>query len=170
MVQMNSDKIIQGTMRKIIFLLFFFILSKGLTGQKLYFVGLPQKILKHGDYRQNIEIGKYYYSRHNWEKAVEHFNQCSALSRRRNHYSYLTRSYLYLNDLPNAKQTLKRIRSREEKQLLRLAIIEISSYGKDPKFNKNNIDRIIMERQYVIDKTKSSIIAMAKNHIPNFGD
>ena len=129
MVQMNSDKIIQGTMRKIIFLLFFFILSKGLTGQKLYFVGLPQKILKHGDYRQNIEIGKYYYSRHNWEKAVEHFNQCSALSSRTNHYSYLTRSYLYLNDLPNAKQTLKRIRSSEKKQLLRLAIIEISSYG-----------------------------------------
>ena len=170
MVQMNSDKTIQGTMRKIIFLLFFFILSKGLTGQKLYFVGQPQKILKHGDYRQNIEIGKYYYSRHNWEKAVEHFNQCSALSRRKNHYPYLTRSYLYLNDLPNAKQTLKKIRSREKKQLLRLAIIEISSYGKDPKFNKNNIDRIIMERQYVIDKTKSNIIAMAKNHIPNFGD
>ena len=141
MVQMNSDKIIQGTMRKIIFLLFFFILSKGLTGQKLYFVGLPQKILKHGDYRQNIEIGKYYYSRHNWEKAVEHFNQCSALSSRTNHYSYLTRSYLYLNDLPNAKQTLKKIRSRKKKQLLRLAIIEISSYGKDPKFNKNNIYR-----------------------------
>ena len=157
-------------MRKILFLLFFFILSKGLTGQRLYFVGLPQKILKHGDYRQNIEIGKYYYSRHNWEKAVEHFNQCSALSRRTKHYSYLTRSYLYLNYLPNAKQTLKRIRSRKEKQLLGLTIIEISSYGKDPKFNKNNIDRIIMERQYVIDKTKSNIIAMAKNHIPNFGD
>ena len=157
-------------MRKILFLLFFFILSKGLTGQRLYFVGLPQKILKHGDYRQNIEIGKYYYSRHNWEKAVEHFNQCSVLSRRTKHYSYLTRSYLYLNDLPNAKQTLKRIRSRKEKQLLRLTIIEISSYGKDPKFNKNNIDRIIMDRQYVIDKTKSNIIAMAKNHIPNFGD
>ena len=157
-------------MRKIIFLLFFFILSKGLSGQRLYFVGLPQKILKHGDYRQNIEIGKYYYSRHNWEKAVEHFIQCSALSRRTKHYSYLTRSYLYLNDLPNAKQTLKRIRSRKEKQLLRLSIIEISSYGKDPKFNKNNIDRIIMDRQYVIDKTKSNIIAMAKNHIPNFGD
>ena len=157
-------------MRKILFLLFFFILSKGLTGQRLYFVGLPQKILKHGDYRQNIEIGKYYYSRHNWEKAVEHFNQCSALSRRTKHYSYLTRSYLYLNDLPNAKKALKRIRSRKEKQLLRLAIIEISSYGKDPKFNKNNIDRIIMDRQYVIDKTKSNIIAMAKNHIPNFGD
>ena len=157
-------------MRKILFLLFFLILSKGLSGQRLYFVGLPQKILKHGDYRQNIEIGKYYYSRHNWEKAVEHFNQCSALSRRTKHYSYLTRSYLYLNDLPNAKQTLKRIRSRKEKQLLRLAIIEISSYGKNPKFNKNNIDRIIMDRQYVIDKTKSNIIAMAKNHIPNFGD
>ena len=157
-------------MRKILFLLFFFILSKGLSGQRLYFVGLPQKILKHGDYRQNIEIGKYYFSRHNWEKAVEHFNQCSALSRRTKHYSYLTRSYLYLNDLPNAKKALKRIRSRKEKQLLRLAIIEISSYGKDPKFNKNNIDRIIMDRQYVIDKTKSNIIAMAKNHIPNFGD
>ena len=157
-------------MRKILFLLFFFILSKGLSGQRLYFVGLPQKILKHGDYRQNIEIGKYYYSRHNWEKAVEHFNQCSVLSRRTKHYSYLTRSYLYLNDLPNAKKALKRIRSRKEKQLLRLAIIEISSYGKDPKFNKNNIDRIIMDRQYVIDKTKSNIIAMAKNHIPNFGD
>ena len=157
-------------MRKILFLLFFFILSKGLSGQRLYFVGLPQKILKHGDYRQNIEIGKYYYSRHNWEKAVEHFNQCSALSRRTKHYSYLTRSYLYLNDLPNAKKALKRIRSRKEKQLLRLTIIEISSYGKDPKFNKNNIDRIIMDRQYVIDKTKSNIIAMAKNHIPNFGD
>ena len=157
-------------MRKILFLLFFFILSKGLSGQRLYFVGLPQKILKHGDYRQNIEIGKYYYSRHNWEKAVEHFIQCSALSRRTKHYSYLTRSYLYLNDLPNAKQTLKRIRSRKEKQLLRLSIIKISSYGKDPKFNKNNIDRIIMDRQYVIDKTKSNIIAMAKNHIPNFGD
>ena len=157
-------------MRKILFLLFFFILSKGLSGQRLYFVGLPQKILKHGDYRQNIEIGKYYYSRHNWEKAVEHFNQCSALSRRTKHYSYLTRSYLYLNDLPNAKKALKRIRSRKEKQLLRLSIIEISSYGKDPKFNKNNIDRIIMERQYVIDKTRSNIIAMAKNHIPNFGD
>ena len=157
-------------MRKILFLLFFFILSKGLSGQRLYFVGLPQKILKHGDYRQNIEIGKYYYSRHNWEKAVEHFIQCSALSRRTKHYSYLTRSYLYLNDLPNAKKALKRIRSRKEKQLLRLAIIEISSYGKDPKFNKNNIDRIIMDRQYVIDKTKSNIIAMAKNHIPNFGD
>jgi len=157
-------------MRKILFLLFFFILTKGLSGQRLYFVGLPQKILKHGDYRQNIEIGKYYYSRHNWEKAVEHFNQCSALSRRTKHYSYLTRSYLYLNDLPNAKKALKRIRSRKEKQLLRLAIIEISSYGKDPKFNKNNIDRIIMDRQYVIDKTKSNIIAMAKNHIPNFGD
>ena len=157
-------------MRKILFLLFFFILSKGLIGQRLYFVGLPQKILKHGDYRQNIEIGKYYYSRHNWEKAVEHFNQCSVLSRRTKHYSYLTRSYLYLNDLPNAKKALKRIRSRKEKQLLRLAIIEISSYGKDPNFNKNNIDRIIMERQYVIDKTKSNIIAMAKNHIPNFGD
>ena len=157
-------------MRKILFLLFFFILSKGLTGQRLYFVGLPQKILKHGDYRQNIEIGKYYYSRHNWEKAVEHFIQCSALSRRTKHYSYLTRSYLYLNDLPNAKKALKRIRSRKEKQLLRLTIIEISSYGKDPKFNKNNIDRIIMDRQYVIDKTKSNIIAMAKNHIPNFGD
>tara|TARA_B100001167_G_scaffold32278_1_gene17623 strand:+ start:221 stop:694 length:474 start_codon:yes stop_codon:yes gene_type:complete len=157
-------------MRKILFLLFFFILSKGLSGQRLYFVGLPQKILKHGDYRQNIEIGKYYYSRHNWEKAVEHFNQCSALSRRTKHYSYLTRSYLYLNDLPNAKKALKRIRSRKEKQLLRLSIIEISSYGKDPKFNKNNIDRIIMDRQYVIDKTKSNIIAMAKNHIPNFGD
>ena len=157
-------------MRKILFLLFFFILSKGLSGQRLYFVGLPQKILKHGDYRQNIEIGKYYYSRHNWEKAVEHFNQCSALSRRTKHYSYLTRSYLYLNDLPNAKKTLKRIRSRKEKQLLRLSIIKISSYGKDPKFNKNNIDRIIMDRQYVIDKTKSNIIAMAKNHIPNFGD
>ena len=157
-------------MRKILFLLLFFILSKGLSGQRLYFVGLPQKILKHGDYRQNIEIGKYYYSRHNWEKAVEHFNQCSALSRRTKHYSYLTRSYLYLNDLPNAKKALKRIRSRKEKQLLRLAIIEISSYGKDPKFNKNNIDRIIMDRQYVIDKTKSNIIAMAKNHIPNFGD
>ena len=157
-------------MRKILFLLFFFILSKGITGQRLYFVGLPQKILKHGDYRQNIEIGKYYYSRHNWEKAVEHFNQCSALSRRTKHYSYLTRSYLYLNDLPNAKKALKRIRSRKEKQLLRLSIIEISSYGKDPKFNKNNIDRIIMDRQYVIDKTKSNIIAMAKNHIPNFGD
>ena len=157
-------------MRKILFLLFFFILSKGLSGQRLYFVGLPQKILKHGDYRQNIEIGKYYYSRHNWEKAVEHFNQCSALSRRTKHYSYLTRSYLYLNDLPNAKKALKRIRPRKEKQLLRLAIIEISSYGKDPKFNKNNIDRIIMDRQYVIDKTKSNIIAMAKNHIPNFGD
>ena len=157
-------------MRKILFLLFFFILSKGLSAQRLYFVGLPQKILKHGDYRQNIEIGKYYYSRHNWEKAVEHFNQCSVLSRRTKHYSYLTRSYLYLNDLPNAKQTLKRIRSRKEKQLLRLSIIKISSYGKDPKFNKNNIDRIIMDRQYVIDKTKSNIIAMAKNHIPNFGD
>ena len=157
-------------MRKILFLLFFFILSKGLSGQRLYFVGLPQKILKHGDYRQNIEIGKYYYSRHNWEKAVEHFNQCSALSRRTKHYSYLTRSYLYLNDLSNAKKTLKSIRSRKEKQLLRLAIIEIGSYGKDPKFNKNNIDRIIMARQYVIDKTKSNIIAMAKNHIPNFGD
>ena len=157
-------------MRKILFLLFFFILSKGLSGQRLYFVGLPQKILKHGDYRQNIEIGKYYYSRHNWEKAVEHFDQCSALSNRTKHYSYLTRSYLYLNDLPNAKKALKRIRSRKEKQLLRLAIIEISSYGKDPKFNKNNIDRIIMDRQYVIDKTKSNIIAMAKNHIPNFGD
>lgn len=157
-------------MRKILFLLFFFILSKGLSGQRLYFVGLPQKILKHGDYRQNIEIGKYYYSRHNWEKAVEHFNQCSALSRRTKHYSYLTRSYLYLNDLPNAKKALKRIRSRKEKQLLRLSIIKISSYGKDPKFNKNNIDRIIMDRQYVIDKTKSNIIAMAKNHIPNFGD
>ena len=157
-------------MRKILFLLFFFILSKGLSGQRLYFVGLPQKILKHGDYRQNIEIGKYYYSRHNWEKAVEHFNQCSALSRRTKHYSYLTRSYLYLNDLPNAKKALKRIRSRKEKLLLRLSIIEISSYGKDPKFNKNNIDRIIMDRQYVIDKTKSNIIAMAKNHIPNFGD
>ena len=157
-------------MRKILFLLFFFILSKGLSGQRLYFVGLPQKILKHGDYRQNIEIGKYYYSRHNWEKAVEHFNQCSALSRRTKHYSYLTRSYLYLNDLLNAKKALKRIRSRKEKQLLRLAIIEISSYGKDPKFNKNNIDKIIMDRQYVIDKTKSNIIAMAKNHIPNFGD
>jgi len=157
-------------MRKILFLLFFFILSKGISGQRLYFVGLPQKILKHGDYRQNIEIGKYYYSRHNWEKAVEHFNQCSALSRRTKHYSYLTRSYLYLNDLPNAKKALKRIRSRKEKQLLRLAIIEISSYGKDPKFNKNNIDRIIMDRQYVIDKTKSNIIAMAKNHIPNFGE
>ena len=157
-------------MRKILFLLFFFILSKGLSGQRLYFVGLPQKILKHGDYRQNIEIGKYYYSRHNWEKAVEHFNQCSALSRRTKHYSYLTRSYLYLNDLSNAKKTLKSIRSRKEKQLLRLTIIEISSYGKDPKFNKNNIDRIIMDRQYVIDKTKSNIIAMAKNHIPNFGD
>ena len=157
-------------MRKILFLLFFFILSKGLSGQRLYFVGLPQKILKHGDYRQNIEIGKYYYSRHNWEKAVEHFNQCSALSRRTKHYSYLTLSYLYLNDLPNAKKALKRIRSRKEKQLLRLSIIEISSYGKDPKFNKNNIDRIIMDRQYVIDKTKSNIIAMAKNHIPNFGD
>ena len=157
-------------MRKILFLLFFFILSKGLSGQRLYFVGLPQKILKHGDYRQNIEIGKYYYSRHNWEKAVEHFIQCSALSRRTKHYSYLTRSYLYLNDFPNAKKTLKRIRSRKEKQLLRLSIIEISSYGKDPKFNKNNIDRIIMDRQYVIDKTKSNIIAMAKNHIPNFGD
>ena len=157
-------------MRKILFLLFFFILSKGLTGQRLYFVGLPQKILKHGDYRQNIEIGKYYYSRHNWEKAVEHFNQCSALSRRTKHYSYLTRSYLYLNDLPNAKKALKRIRPRKEKLLLRLSIIEISSYGKDPKFNKNNIDRIIMDRQYVIDKTKSNIIAMAKNHIPNFGD
>mgnify|MGYP001012901127 FL=1 len=157
-------------MRKILFLLFFFILSKGLSAQRLYFVGLPQKILKHGDYRQNIEIGKYYYSRHNWEKAVEHFNQCSALSRRTKHYSYLTRSYLYLNDLPNAKKALKRIRSRKEKQLLRLSIIEISSYGKDPKFNKNNIDRIIMDRQYVIDKTKSNIIAMAKNHIPNFGD
>ena len=157
-------------MRKILFLLFFFILSKGLSGQRLYFVGLPQKILKHGDYRQNIEIGKYYYSRHNWEKAVEHFNQCSVLSRRTKHYSYLTRSYLYLNDLPNAKKALKRIRSRKEKLLLRLSIIEISSYGKDPKFNKNNIDRIIMDRQYVIDKTKSNIIAMAKNHIPNFGD
>ena len=157
-------------MRKILFLLFFFILSKGLSGQRLYFVGLPQKILKHGDYRQNIEIGKYYYSRHNWEKAVEHFNQCSALSRRTKHYSYLTRSYLYLNDLSNAKKTLKSIRSRKEKQLLRLAIIEIGSYGKDTKFNKNNIDRIIMDRQYVIDKTKSNIIAMAKNHIPNFGD
>ena len=157
-------------MRKILFLLFFFILSKGLPGQRLYFVGLPQKILKHGDYRQNIELGKYYYSRHNWEKAVEHFIQCSALSRRTKHYSYLTRSYLYLNDLPNAKKALKRIRSRKEKQLLRLSIIEISSYGKDPKFNKNNIDRIIMDRQYVIDKTKSNIIAMAKNHIPNFGD
>ena len=157
-------------MRKILFLLFFFILSKGLSGQRLYFVGLPQKILKHGDYRQNIEIGKYYYSRHNWEKAIEHFIQCSALSRRTKHYSYLTRSYLYLNDLPNAKKALKRIRSRKEKQLLRLSIIEISSYGKDPKFNKNNIDRIIMDRQYVIDKTKSNIIAMAKNHIPNFGD
>ena len=157
-------------MRKILFLLFFFILSKGLSGQRLYFVGLPQKILKHGDYRQNIEIGKYYYSRHNWEKAVEHFNQCSVLSRRTKHYSYLTRSYLYLNDLPNAKKALKRIRSRKEKQLLRLSIIKISSYGKDPKFNKNNIDRIIMDRQYVIDKTKSNIIAMAKNHIPNFGD
>ena len=157
-------------MRKILFLLFFFILSKGLSGQRLYFVGLPQKILKHGDYRQNIEIGKYYFSRHNWEKAVEHFNQCSALSRRTKHYSYLTRSYLYLNDLPNAKKALKRIRSRKEKLLLRLSIIEISSYGKDPKFNKNNIDRIIMDRQYVIDKTKSNIIAMAKNHIPNFGD
>ena len=157
-------------MRKILFLLFFFILSKGISGQRLYFVGLPQKILKHGDYRQNIEVGKYYYSRHNWEKAVEHFNQCSALSRRTKHYSYLTRSYLYLNDLPNAKKALKRIRSRKEKQLLRLTIIEISSYGKDPKFNKNNIDRIIMDRQYVIDKTKSNIIAMAKNHIPNFGD
>ena len=157
-------------MKKILFLLFFFILSKGLTGQRLFFVGLPQKILKHGDYRQNIEIGKYYYSRHNWEKAVEHFIQCSALSRRTKHYSYLTRSYLYLNDLPNAKKALKRIRSRKEKQLLRLSIIEISSYGKDPKFNKNNIDRIIMDRQYVIDKTKSNIIAMAKNHIPNFGD
>ena len=157
-------------MRKILFLLFFFILSKGLSGQRLYFVGLPQKILKHGDYRQNIEIGNYYYSRHNWEKAVEHFNQCSVLSRRTKHYSYLTRSYLYLNDLPNAKKALKRIRSRKEKQLLRLTIIEISSYGKDPKFNKNNIDRIIMDRQYVIDKTKSNIIAMAKNHIPNFGD
>ena len=157
-------------MRKILFLLFFFILSKGISGQRLYFVGLPQKILKHGDYRQNIEVGKYYYSRHNWEKAVEHFNQCSALSRRTKHYSYLTRSYLYLNDLPNAKKALKRIRSRKEKQLLRLAIIEISSYGKDPKFNKNNIDRIIMDRQYVIAKSKSNIIAMAKNHIPNFGD
>ena len=157
-------------MRKILFLLFFFILSKGLSGQRLYFVGLPQKILKHGDYRQNIELGKYYFSRHNWEKAVEHFNQCSALSRRTKHYSYLTRSYLYLNDLPNAKKALKRIRSRKEKLLLRLSIIEISSYGKDPKFNKNNIDRIIMDRQYVIDKTKSNIIAMAKNHIPNFGD
>jgi len=157
-------------MRKILFLLFFFILSKGLSAQRLYFVGLPQKILKHGDYRQNIEIGKYYYSRHNWEKAVEHFNQCSALSRLTKHYSYLTRSYLYLNDLPNAKKALKRIRSRKEKQLLRLSIIKISSYGKDPKFNKNNIDRIIMDRQYVIDKTKSNIIAMAKNHIPNFGE
>ena len=157
-------------MRKILFLLFFFILSKGLSGQKLYFVGLPQKILKRGDYRQNIEIGKYYYSRNNWEKAVEHFNQCSALSKRTNHYSYLTRSYLYMNDLPNAIQTLKKIRSRQEKQLLHLVIIEISSFGKNPKFNKNNIDRIIMERQYVIDKTKSNIIAMAKNHIPNFGD
>ena len=157
-------------MRKILFLLFFLISSKGLSGQRLYFVGLPQKILKHGDYRQNIEIGKYYYSRHNWEKAVEHFNQCSALSRRTKHYSYLTRSYLYLNDLPNAKKALKRIRSRKEKQLLRLSIIEISSYGKDPKFNKKNIDKIIMDRQYVIDKTKSNIIAMAKNHIPNFGD
>ena len=157
-------------MRKILFLLFFFILSKGISGQRLYFVGLPQKILKHGDYHQNIEIGKYYYSRHNWEKAVEHFIQCSALSRRTKHYSYLTRSYLYLNDLPNAKKALIRIRSRKEKQLLRLSIIKISSYGKDPKFNKNNIDRIIMDRQYVIDKTKSNIIAMAKNHIPNFGD
>ena len=157
-------------MRKILFLLFFFILSKGLSGQRLYFVGLPQKILKHGDYRQNIELGKYYFSRHNWEKAVEHFNQCSALSRRTKHYSYLTRSYLYLNDLPNAKKALKRIRSRKEKLLLRLSIIEISSYGKDPKFNKNNIDRIIMDRQYVIDRTKANTIAMAKNHIPNFGD
>ena len=157
-------------MRKILFLLFFFILSKGLIGQRLYFVGLPQKILKHGDYRQNIEIGKYYYSHNNWEKAVEHFIQCSALSRRTKHYPYLTRSYLYLNDLPNAKKALQRIRSRKEKQLLRLSIIKISSYGKDPKFNKNNIDRIIMDRQYVIDKTKSNIIAMAKNHIPNFGD
>ena len=58
-------------MRKILFLLFFLILSKWLSGQRLYFVGLPQKILKHGDYRQNIEIGKYYYSRHNWKKAID---------------------------------------------------------------------------------------------------
>ena len=104
-------------MRKILFLLFFFILSKGISGQRLYFVGLPQKILKHGDYRQNIEIGKYYYSRHNWEKAVEHFNQCSALSRRTKHYSYLTRSYLYLNDLPNAKKSVEKNQVQERKTI-----------------------------------------------------
>ena len=157
-------------MKQSLIFLFFFIFFNPLSGQKFYFIGMPEKILKHGDYRQNFEAGKYFYNRHNWEEAVEHFNQCSALSRRTKHYSYLTRSYLYLNDLPNAKQSLKKIKYREEKQLLRLTLIKISSYGEEPKFNKNNIDKIIMDRRYVIDRTKSNIIAMAKNQVSNFGE
>ena len=157
-------------MKRHLFFLISFAILNSLAGQIIYFVGQPKKILDHGDYKQNLEVGKYYYSWHDWEKAIEHFNQCSVLSRRAKHFSYLTRSYLYLNDLPQAKQAVKKIKNRQEKELLRLAILKISSYGEEPKISKCNIDRIIVDRQDVINRTKAKIIAMAKNQVPDFGE
>ena len=154
----------------IFFILFYFIIIEQAYTQEYIFVGNPQSVLEAGTYKQNYNTGMYYYHKRQWNLAIEFFNRCSELTRKRvKHFTPLTWSYIYEGEYSEAIKSISNLNNKKEKLLIRLVLKEATSKGKKNKLSKNVVDRIINDKKDIIKRTKANLIALSKNEIIDYG-
>ena len=138
--------------------------------QEYIFVGDPAIVIEEGTYKQNFNTGMYFYHKHQWTLAIEFFNRCSELTRKRvKHLTPLIWSYIYEGEYSKAISSLSNLKDRKEKQLIRLVLKQVTSKGKKNKLNKNAVDRIIADKKDIIERTRDNLIAMSKHEIIDYG-
>ena len=156
------------------FITFFVLIHTALFypvyAQEYIFVGDPAIVIEEGTYKQNFNTGMYFYHKHQWTFAIEFFNRCSELTRKRvKHVSPLIWSYIYEGEYSKAISSLSNLKDRKEKQLIRLVLKQVTSKGKKNKLNKNAVDRIIADKKDIIKRTRDNLITMSKHEIIDYG-
>ena len=81
--------------------------------QEYIFIGDPATILEHGTYKQSFNTGMYFYHKRQWTLAIDIFNRCSELTRKKvKHYKPLTWTYIYSGEYSLAIKSLSNINPR----------------------------------------------------------